>query len=96
MKITAIKKEGERPLLLVVAVTSATGSIFFTVTPAAYADDLTEEDLLSLLNPIKVTICHIPEGNPENRHTITIAAPAVAAHVRNHGDYIGACQPVQL
>ena len=41
----------------------------------------------------KVTICHIPPGNPANRHTITEGAPAVAGHVRNHGDYIGACQP---
>ena len=44
-------------------------------------------------NPKKVTICHIPPGEPENRHTTTIGAPAVAAGVRNHGDYIGACQP---
>lgn len=32
----------------------------------------------------KVTICH--KGN-----TITIGAPAVDAHERNHGDTIGAC-----
>ncbi len=32
----------------------------------------------------KVTICH--KGN-----TITIGAPAVDAHQRNHGDTIGAC-----
>ncbi len=32
----------------------------------------------------KVTICH--KGN-----TITIGAPAVDAHLRNHGDTIGAC-----
>ena len=44
-------------------------------------------------NPKKVTICHIPPGEPENRHTITVGAPSVAAHVREHGDYIGACQP---
>jgi hypothetical protein len=96
MKITAIKKE-ERPLLLVIVLTAAIGSIFFTATlPAAYADDLTEEDILSLqdpTNPKKVTICHIPPGNPDNRHTITIGAPAVAAHVSEHGDYIGPCQP---
>ncbi len=97
MKITAIKKEG--PLLLVVAaltVATVTGSIFFTATPApAYADDLTEEDILSLLHPQHIAICHIPEGNPDNAHTITIGAPAVVAHVRNHGHYIGAYQPVQ-
>jgi hypothetical protein len=48
MKITAIKKE-ERPLLLtVVALTATTGSISLTANPAAYAHDLTEEDILSL------------------------------------------------
>ena len=40
-----------------------------------------------------VTICHIPPGNPAERHTITVGAPSVAAHVREHGDNIGACQP---
>ena len=44
-------------------------------------------------NPKKVTECHIPHGNPDNSQTITTGAPSVAAHVRNHGDYIGACQP---
>jgi hypothetical protein len=32
----------------------------------------------------KVTICH--KGK-----TITVGAPAVKAHVRNHGDRLGAC-----
>jgi hypothetical protein len=40
----------------------------------------------------KVTICHIPPGNPENRHTITVGAPAVEPHVRLHGDTIGECE----
>jgi hypothetical protein len=39
----------------------------------------------------KVTICHIPPGNPENAHTITVGAPAVPAHLENHGDSIGEC-----
>jgi len=38
----------------------------------------------------KVTICHIPPGNPANEHTITVGAPAVPAHLA-HGDYVGAC-----
>ena len=90
----------ERPLLLAVAAITAVvaggGSTSFNATPAVYANDLTEEDLLSLqVDQFKVTICHIPPGDPENRHTITIGASAVAGHVRNHGDYIGACQPVR-
>ena len=39
----------------------------------------------------KVTICHIPPGNPDNAHTITIGAPAVEAHL-NHGDTLGECK----
>ena len=34
----------------------------------------------------KVTICH-------KGQTITVAAPAVAAHERNHGDTHGPCEP---
>jgi hypothetical protein len=96
----------ERPLLLiavsliaagtiVTAAAAAAGSIFFTVTPAAFADDLTEEDILSLHDPgqAKVTICHIPPGNPDNRHEITVGERAVAAHIAEHGDTIGPCQP---
>ncbi len=36
----------------------------------------------------KVTICH-------NGNTITIGAPAVDAHQRNHGDTIGACSDTE-
>jgi hypothetical protein len=39
----------------------------------------------------KVTICHIPPGNPSNAHTITVGAPAVPAHMANHGDTVGRC-----
>jgi hypothetical protein len=38
----------------------------------------------------KVTICHVPPGNPENAHTITVGSPAVPAHMA-HGDSEGAC-----
>jgi hypothetical protein len=38
----------------------------------------------------KVSICHIPPGNPENAHTIVVGAPAVPAHLA-HGDTAGAC-----
>ena len=39
----------------------------------------------------KVTICHIPPGNPANAHTITVGSPAVAAH-KAHGDFVyGSC-----
>jgi hypothetical protein len=38
----------------------------------------------------KVTICHIPPGNPSNAHTITVSQHAVAAHMA-HGDTMGEC-----
>ena len=41
----------------------------------------------------KITICHIPPGNPANRHEITIGAPGVPAHLA-HGDNIGPCSTV--
>jgi hypothetical protein len=36
----------------------------------------------------KVTICHLPPGNPSNVQLITVGAPAVAAHVAKHGDAV--------
>ena len=42
-------------------------------------------------NTKKTTICHIPPGNPANAHTLCIGNPAVAAHLRNHGDSLGPC-----
>jgi hypothetical protein len=46
---------------------------------------------LSELVDNKVTICHIPPGNPAARHTIEIGRPALQAHL-NHGDKRGKCQ----
>src|SRR5688572_4988787 len=39
----------------------------------------------------KVTICHIPPGNPDNAHTITISVNALQTHIDHHDDAIGAC-----
>ena len=38
----------------------------------------------------KITICHIPPGNPQNPQTITVGISALPAHVA-HGDTVGAC-----
>jgi len=38
----------------------------------------------------KVTVCHVPPGNPENSHTIRVGAPAVDAHLA-HGDSLTEC-----
>lgn len=45
------------------------------------------------LGVTKVTICHIPPGNPANAHSITVGSPAVRAHLA-HGDSLGACPDV--
>jgi len=39
----------------------------------------------------KVTICHIPPGNPDNAHTIRVSENAVDAHL-DHGDTLGECK----
>jgi len=38
----------------------------------------------------KITICHVPPGNPDNAHTITISENAWPAH-QAHGDSQGEC-----
>jgi len=38
----------------------------------------------------KITICHVPSGNPAAKHTLTIGKSALEAHL-GHGDTIGAC-----
>ena len=39
----------------------------------------------------KVTICHVPPGNPDNAHTISVSPHAANAHL-GHGDHCGPCQ----
>ncbi len=38
----------------------------------------------------KVTLCHTPEDNPDNAHTIGVGADAVSDH-QDHGDALGPC-----
>jgi len=38
----------------------------------------------------KITICHIPPGNPSKAHTITVGGNAVDKHLA-HGDVMGSC-----
>jgi hypothetical protein len=42
----------------------------------------------------KADVCHIPPGNPDNAHTITISENALSAHL-DHGDLVGACDTEQ-
>ena len=49
-----------------------------------------EEEEDDIEDDEKVTLCHIPPGNPGNAKTITVGASAVAAHLA-HGDTLGPC-----
>jgi len=41
----------------------------------------------------QVTVCHCPDGNPENCNTLNVGAPAAIAHLLNHeNDYRGECE----
>jgi len=40
----------------------------------------------------KVTICHVPPGNPANAHSLSISINALDAHLA-HGDLLGECTP---
>ena len=44
----------------------------------------------STTSTAKQTICHIPPGNHDKAHTITVGSPAVPAHLA-HGDILGPC-----
>jgi hypothetical protein len=44
----------------------------------------------ALAGTAKVEICHIPPGNPDNFHTITVSESAVEAHLA-HGDAGSSC-----
>ena len=44
---------------------------------------------------LKVTLCHLPPGNPGNQQTLTVGGEAHKAHL-NHGDTLGECgEPVE-
>ena len=43
------------------------------------------------VNDKKITVCHIPPGNPANMHKITISLNALQTHL-DHGDIICAGQ----
>jgi len=45
--------------------------------------------------PQKITICHIPPGNPNNPQTIEVASPSLPAHIA-HGDTLGACSTITV
>jgi len=39
----------------------------------------------------KIEMCHMPPGNPNNGHTLSVGNPAMPDHMA-HGDYYGSCE----
>ena len=56
--------------------------------PTAVAVD--DHILAANMKAAKVSVCHIPPGNPTNARIIEVAASAVPAHLA-HGDALGVC-----
>ncbi len=69
------------------AVITQSPDITMTVTPEITA---TPDITTTVVHSDKVTICHIPPGNPNAAHNITISQSAVKAHL-GHGDTDGSC-----
>lgn len=42
----------------------------------------------------QIEICHVPPGNPDNAHTISVSPSALAAHLA-HGDTEGECEETE-
>jgi hypothetical protein len=59
-----------------------TGKVLVIPRGPRHGDDDDDDD--------RVTICHIPPGNPSAAHTIRVGRAAVAAHLA-HGDVLGRC-----
>lgn len=62
----------------------------FEDDPWVFAHEIKLQEEEDDTSSAKVTICHIPPGNPDNRKTKSVSADAVAAHMA-HGDTMGAC-----
>jgi hypothetical protein len=39
----------------------------------------------------RITICHVPPGNPANAHTLNVSVNGWNGHQRHKGDYAGPC-----
>jgi len=65
-------------------------SITFEMDDEEREDELEEDEPRERLLGDKITICHIPPGNPSKAHTITVGGNAVDKHLA-HGDVMGSC-----
>jgi hypothetical protein len=59
--------------------------------------DVSEVDAYRCGDGHKIWICHVPPGNPGQRHTLCVGAPAIPVHLKHEahdgsiGDYVGQC-----
>jgi hypothetical protein len=75
----SVTADGPVTILVENATADATSRVAFTCLSADESPDY-----------VPGTICHIPPGNPNAAHTITVGLPAVDAHLA-HGDTEGPC-----
>ena len=73
-----------------IVLSAALATPWLSTIPATYADGGHDGGNGGNDND-KVTICHIPPGNPDNAHTIRVSENAVDAHL-DHGDTLGECK----
>jgi subtilisin family serine protease len=77
-----------RALVVILSVLLLSWGTFANFNPAfAVADDEKDDEKD---DDKKITICHIPPGNPNNFQQILVSVNAVEAHLA-HGDKIGKC-----
>src|SRR3990172_10222213 len=69
---------------------SSSTSTQSTQSSSASEDEEDDESSADAQYQEKQLICHIPPGNPENAHTISVSVNAVHAHLA-HGDTLDAC-----
>lgn len=93
MLVYTVPADGNYVLTLTIDGADATTETFGACTPAQdNGDDDDDMDDDDDDDNKKVTICHIPPGNPAAKHTITVSESALDAHL-GHGDTLGACPP---
>lgn len=91
MKTTELRKKvtGTSVFVFLVAAGLLTAVAF--VQAAAGQGQASKEKTGHGYGQDKVTLCHVPPGNPSNAHTISVGSPAVQAHL-GHGDALGECK----
>jgi hypothetical protein len=76
-------------IILVCLLAGARGAVAQLRDPSEPSSVFPRE-VIRVGDPVSVTLCHIPPGNPANAQTIEVAPAAVAEHLA-HGDLLGEC-----